>query len=189
MASDKIVFGLNELYYAVATESAGEDGSITTTYGTPKRWNGAVNISFSAEGQNDNFYADDMAYAALQSNSGYSGSLEVALIPDEVLVDVFGFTSPEQDGGVLENSDAKSKYVALMFSIDGDAQGRRMVFYRVKLARPAVEASTKTDSVEVKTQSCDLMATPRPDDHNIKWHCSKDDAGYADFFTSVKVPA
>lgn len=187
MAKDKILYGLSEVHYAIATETVGSDGKITTTYGDVKPWKGAVSLSADAQGQNDNFYADDYAYAALENSTGYDGTLEMANVPDDVLVDVFNFIQPTE-GGVLESANAKTNYIALMFKFDGDANGRKHVFYRVRLGRPAVAGNTKTESVDPKTQSLSLKATPRADDGYIKWHVSKDDTAYANFFNSVTIP-
>lgn len=187
MATNKLMSGLKNVYYAIVTETVGEDGKITSSYGTPKAWNGAVSISFSQNGSNDNFYADDAIYANLYSNTGYTGSFESALIPDDVYTEVFGFTKDSKNG-VAEYSDAHNKYVALMFQFAGDALNRRYCFYRVSLNRPNVESSTKTDSPEAKTQTCDLAATARPDDGLIKYYCEEGSDNYESWFTAVPMP-
>ena len=71
--ANKIKYGLKNVHYAVITED--EDGSIT--YGTPKRIPGAVNLTLEPQGEQAEFYADDMRYFSAFANSGYSGSLEV----------------------------------------------------------------------------------------------------------------
>ena len=183
----KILFGLKNVHYAVVTETIGEDGSVTSTYSTPKRWNGAVKLELSAEGSSKEFYADDMAYAHLSTNAGYSGSLESALVPDDVLVEVFGMKRIGE-GGIAEYSDKEQKYIALAFEISGDASKRRYVFYRVALTRPAISSETVAEDKEALTQSCDLTATQRPDDYLVKYSVDEGDSAYADFFKSVVVP-
>lgn len=185
--ANKIMSGLKNVHYAIATETVGEDGSITTSYGTPKAWKGAVSISLAQTGSNDNFFADDSIYANLFSNQGYNGSLEMALVPDDVNTDVFGMIKDE-NGGIAEYNDAKPKYIALMFEFSGDSQNRRFCFYRVALNRPNVESSTKTESPEAKTQSLDMTATSRPDDGLVKYYCDEDSALYANWYKSVTLP-
>ena len=58
----------------------GEDGNYS--YETPKAIPGAVSISLDAEGDSSPFYADGIVYFRSVSNNGYSGDLEIALIPE-----------------------------------------------------------------------------------------------------------
>lgn len=185
--ANKIMFGLKNVHYAVVTETVGEDGSITSTYGTPKAWKGAVNISLNQNGSNDPFYADDGVWAQLFSNTGYQGSFECAVIPEDVYTEVFGMKK-DANGGVAEYGDAKTKYIALMFEFSGDVENRRFVFYRVSINRPGIESGTKTDSPEAKTQSVDMTASARPDDQLIKYWLDQGMTGYGDFYKSVVLP-
>lgn len=185
--ANKVVFGLSNVHYAIVTETMSE-GEITTSYGPVKKWPGAVNLSFSAEGNSKDFFADDRAYYHLSTNAGYTGSFESAMIPDDVLVEALGMKRVTEGGGIVEVADAESKYIALMFEVKGDASHRRYVFYRVSLTRPNVDAETINDDKEVKTQSIDITATQRPDDGLIKYKVEETDENYKNFFGSVIVP-
>lgn len=185
--ANKVQFGLKNVHYAVVTETVGLDGAITSSYGTVKKWNGAVNIDLSKNGSSEEFYADDRAYYHLETNAGYSGSIECALVPDDILKDVFGMVADSTNGGIAEYSDVEQKYIALLFEISGDASAKRYCFYRVALSRPSVSSSTTTEGKEVKTQTCDLSATQRPDDYLIKYAVTSDDDAYNDFFDAVVV--
>lgn len=186
MANSKVRFGLKNVHYAVVTETLGEDGKITTSYGAVKAWPGAVNLDLSAEGSVDNFYADDYAYYTLSANNGYTGSFESALIPEDVYINVFGQTKTS-DGLVTESTDDEIKYIALMFEVDGDADKRRNVFYRCALARPNAGSNTVEESKEVQTQTVDITVTARPDDGKVKAYCDADASAYAGFFSAVPV--
>ena len=85
--ANKIKYGIRSVYYAVATEGTG--GALT--YATPVALPGAVNLTLSQEGEQNTFYADDVAYFTSNSNNGYSGTLEVALIPDSFRSVMFRF--------------------------------------------------------------------------------------------------
>ncbi len=82
----KIKYGLSQVYYAKATIATNG----TATYGTPVAIPGAVNLTLDAESETEPFYADNIVYYTSVSNNGYSGSLEVALIPDSFMADIFG---------------------------------------------------------------------------------------------------
>ena len=54
----------------------------TYNYATPRAIPGAVSLSLDAEGESTPFYADGIVYFRSVTNNGYSGDLEMALIPD-----------------------------------------------------------------------------------------------------------
>lgn len=187
MASDnKIVFGLSNVHYSVVTETLGEDGYVSS-YGPVKPWPGAVNLQLAADGNQKDFYADDIAYVNLVANAGYSGSLESAMIPDDVYTEVLGFKRA-QGGGIAEYNDAVTKSIALLYEVKGDASKRRYVFYRVALTRPNEDAETITEDKEPKTQSIDIKASARPDDGLTKYRVEEGDSDYEDFFKNVVIP-
>ena len=83
MKKNKIKYNLKNVHAAVLTE---DDG--VYTYGTPKAIPGAVSLSLDAEGDTNPFYADGIVYYRTVANNGYSGDLEIALIPDWVRTDL-----------------------------------------------------------------------------------------------------
>lgn len=177
--TNKIKYGLKNVYYAVITESAG-----TVSYGTPLAMPGAVNLTLSAVGENVTFHADDQIYFEENTNNGYDGSLEVALIPDSFRTDVLGDTV-DTNGAIIENADATVKKCALMFEFDGDAKKTRHVLYSVLPTRPNVEGATKTNTKEPKTESMDISVRPAIDTSDVKAKVKQGDTGYDTFFTAV----
>lgn len=178
--TNKIKYGLRNVYYAVATEGAGG----VLTYGTPVRIPGAVNLSISPEGESEPFYADDIIYYQSQSNNGYTGTLEVALLPDSFLTDVLGDTVDSSDV-VIESAAAVSKEFALMFEFQGDVNATRHVLYRCKAARPEVAGSTKEASVTPQAETLDLTVMPRINDQLVKAKCVATSVAYTGWFTEV----
>lgn len=183
---NKIVFGLSNVHYAIVTETIGDSG-IETSYGPIKAWPGAVTLSLAADGNQKDFYADDTAYYNLVANAGYSGSLETAMIPDDILIEALGFKRA-QGGGIAEYNDGVTKSIALMYEVQGDSTKRRYIFYRVGLTRPNEDAETITEDKEPKTQSVDIKASARPDDGLIKYRVEEEDSDYEGFFENVVIP-
>ena len=73
--ANKVKYGLSNAYYAVLNEAQG-------TFGTPVALPGAVNLSLDQDGETNKFRADNIDFYTSISNNGYSGDLEIALIPD-----------------------------------------------------------------------------------------------------------
>lgn len=176
---NKIKYGLKNVHYSVITEI-----NQTVEYGTPKHIPGAVNLSLSASGEPFQFFADDIAYHEENTNNGYDGTLEMALIPDEYRVDVLGDTL-DDNGALIENANAKVKKHALLFEFDGDKNKTRHVLYNVLPARPNVEGSTKTATKEAKTETMNISVRPALDTSDVKAKLKQDDTGYDTFFSAV----
>ena len=182
----KIKYGLKNVYYAVKTVSS--DGEVS--YGTPVSIPGAVNLSTSQEGDVTKFYADNTVYYKATSNNGYSGDLEIALIPDSFLIDVMGFIE-DANGAIVEDASVKPNDFALIYEIEGDEKARRAVLYNVTAERPSTEAKTAEDKIEVATDKLSITATPREDNSYVKAVLELTDSNseaYESFITSVYEP-
>ena len=178
----KVKYGLSNVYYAIFNE---DDG----TYSTPVAIPGAVSLSLDPEGETTPFRADNIDYWTSVSNNGYSGSLEVALVPDSFLTDVMGEVKDATSGIQYEKADAKPKAFALLFQFENDVNATRYVFYNVKATRPSVSSeTTPTGGIEPQTESMDITASARPQDNITKGRCVTGDPAYADFYKSVVVP-
>lgn len=176
---NKIKYGLKNVYYAPVAES----GSVVS-YGTPVAMPGAVNLTLSAAGENVTFYADDQVYFEENTNNGYDGSLEVALIPDSFRTDILGDTV-DSNGAIIENANATVKKFALMFEFDGDAKKTRHVLYSALPTRPNVEGSTKTNTKEPKTETMNISVRPALDTSNVRAKVLQGNTGYDTFFSTV----
>ncbi len=179
--SNKIKFGLKNVHYAVVTEAGGE-----VEYGTPKRIPGAVNLTLDAAGESVQFYADDMVYYEENTNDGYTGSLEIALIPDDFRKDVLG-EMEDANGALIENKDAKAKHFALLFEFDGDAKKTRHVLYYVLASRPSVSGSTRTNTKEPQTETLNITARPAPDTGDVKAKVPQGSDAYDAFFDEIYI--
>lgn len=182
--ANRVQYGLNNVHYAVVTRAA--DGTIT--YGKPVRIPGAVSITTNPTGGANNFYADNGIYYARNANTGYEGTLSIALIPEQFKIDVLG--EKIVNGMLAEFSDAKSNDIALLYEIDGDEENDRLVFYDVTVARPNNNANTTGESIEITPNELAITIKPRTSDKAIKAVSNEtlDPAIFAAFFTKVQEP-
>jgi len=180
-SGNKVKFGLRNVHYSKITENNG-----VVSYATPIPVPGAVNLVQNASGDPVVFHADDMSYFEENTNNGYEGTLEMALIPDQFRVDIFG-EEFDSNGALIENADAKMSKFALMFEFDGDAKKTRHVMYYVTASRPNVEGSTKTTTKEPKTETMNITSRPAPDTRDVKAKLHQDQTGYDTFYTAVYV--
>lgn len=183
---NKVKFNLRNVHYATFT--TGEDGS--PVYGTPVAIPGGVSISLSPEGDTTPFYADGIPYYVTVANNGYSGELEVALIPDSFRTDVLGETLDQADKVIVEQANIEAKTFALLFQFDGDVNGICHVFYNCTAARPNVEGSTTTESKEPSTETMTITASPLAGNNYVKAKTGAEttETVRANWFKSVWLP-
>lgn len=155
MEKNKVKFGLNKVHYAKIM-SFDDEG--VPTYATPVRIPGAVSLSIDANGEAENFYADNSVYYVINNNSGYEGDLEIALVTLEFATEILG-EKLDNNGVLVETNTAELQQFALLFEFDGDKKHIRHVLYCCSASRPATESSTTEDSKEVKTETLSLTAT------------------------------
>lgn len=104
-----------------------------------------------AEGESSPFYADGIVYIRSVTNNGYSGDLEIALIPEWFRTGILQETL-DGKGVLVENIGVgESVKFALLFEFDGDVNAIRHVLYNCTTSRPSIESETKEDTIEPAT--------------------------------------
>ena len=182
---NKVKYNLKNVHAAKLTK--GDDGNFT--YDTPQAIPGAVSISLEAEGDSSPFYADGIVYFRSTANNGYSGDLEIALIPEWFLTEILQEVK-DNNGVLVEHSDVtESVYFALLFEFDGDIKAIRHVLYNCTASRPSIESETKEETIEPGTETLSLTADPR-EDGLVKSRTGDDttDSVYRNWYQAVYVP-
>ena len=183
--ANKVRYGLEQVYYAVATQGTG--GALT--YATPVAMPGAVNITLSAEGDSNPFYADNILYFQSTANNGYSGTLVLATIPDDFLTDVLGQTA-DNNSILVEKSGTPVVEFALLFQFEGDQNKTRHCMYRCTASRADVSSATVEAGITPQTETLNIVAMPRINDKVVKSKCTDSQpTQYSAWYTQVYAPS
>ncbi|MGT2681442.1 major tail protein [Streptococcus porci] len=182
---NKVKYNLKNVHAAKLTKTP--EG--TFNYATPKPIPGAVSISLEAEGESSPFYADGIVYFRSTSNNGYSGDLEIALIPEWFRTEILN-EELDKNGVLVEKATVKeTEKFALLFEFDGDEKAIRHVLYNCSTSRPSIESETKEESISPGTEKLTLTADPR-EDGLVKSRTgdTTQDASYQNWYKTVYVP-
>ena len=182
---NKVKYNLKNVHAAKLTKTA--DGEYT--YETPKAIPGAVSISLDAEGDSSPFYADGIVYFRSTANNGYSGDLEIALIPEWFRTEILK-EALDKNGVLVESATVtEMEKFALLFEFDGDVRCIRHVLYNCSASRPSIESETKEDAIEPGTEKLSLTADPR-EDGLVKSRTGDaiDEATYNNWYKNVYIP-
>ncbi len=181
---NKVLFGLSNVHVAKMTGD--------NKWEAPVHIPGAVNMSIDPEGDQSVFNADNMAYHTTNTNSGYTGELEMALIPNDILAWMLGWKI-DNNGALVEVADGVPTPFALLFNVQGDQRVRSAVFYKLTANRPSDEHSTTEDTAEPETTTLPFTVTPivyngETVTKSVIEKSTENAAVYSTFFTKVYMP-
>lgn len=184
---NKVKFNIKNVHVAKQTETTSGEGT-TYEYAAPKNIPGAVSLSLDAEGEISKFYADGIAYYVTSSNNGYSGDVEMAIIPSWFREEILNETK-DGNGVLIENADSGINPFALLFEFDGDVKAIRRCLYNCTCTRPSIESETTEETKEPGTETLSITASPRADGL-VKAQTGPDttDSAYAEWYKTVYVP-
>ena len=158
----KVKFGLSNVHFFVLTETTDpQTGEITMSYGAAIACPGAVNLTLDvADTESEPFYADDGVYYLPPAQpGGYTGTLEVALIPDALKLALMAYKK-DTDDVMIEVGETKNVYAAFTFEVDNDEKARRLVYYKASLGQPSVSAATTEATKTPTTETIPLTVIP-----------------------------
>lgn len=180
--ANKVKFGLRNVWIAPITST-----SPSYTYSTPFSLPGAVNLTLTATGDRNDFFADDVVYFAQYANNGYEGELEIAMITDEFRTAILGETADGNEA-LVETADDIITPFAMGFEVQGDDKGRRCWYYNVTAGRPGADAQTTEATITPQTDTLQITAAARITDHAVRVVMpltSSNSTAYSNFFSSV----
>lgn len=182
--SNKVKYNLKNVHAAIQTETNG-----AYSYAETRAIPGAVSLSLEAQGEDSPFYADGIVYFLSPGNNGYSGDLEIALIPEWFRIQILK-EKKDTNGVLIEKADGtEAVKFALLFEFDGDEKAIRHVMYNCTVARPSIGSKTREENIEPETESMTITNTPRTDGLvKAKTGDETTEATYNGWYESVYVP-
>ena len=188
MGANKVKYNLKNVFAAKVTETTTDDGT-AYSYEKPRSIPGAVSLSMEAQGESSPFYADGIVYFRTYANNGYSGDLEMALIPEWFRTDILG-EKLDAKGVLVENgNEVTNNRFALLFEFDGDVHAIRHVLYYCSASRPSIESKTKEANIEPGTEKLSISADNRSDGLvKARTGDETDETTYAGWYQNVYVP-
>lgn len=182
-----VQFGISNAYYAVRKP----DGS----YEAPVRLEGAQNLTISNSGSDSNVvYADNINFWSRTTKAGRSGDLQLTKFPESFYIDVLGQEKSASTGMLYESPNDVSKEFALLFQLETNLGGKRVVWYRCTATTPTYTAATVTESITEASESSTITASAATFGTGgnavtkTQGVCETGDAAYATFFNAVVVP-
>lgn len=181
---NKVRFGLENLHVA-PIEIVDDE----VTFETPIHIPGVVGFNANPDGNDVEFWADNIKYYYREVNNGYTGDIETALFPNQVLTVLLGWVIDSNDV-LVEIADAIPTPFALMGQFLGDVHAGRFVYYNCTGGRPGQASSTKTETADPETETMPLEILPLKigGKNLVKAVVEADSETYEDFFDAVYVP-
>lgn len=141
------------------------DGS----YGPIREYDLPVNLSLERQSNLQDFYAGNRKVASIETDQGFSGSLEGMYFPDWFLTEILNQVV-DDDGAILQGGGEKSSYYAMGFQFEGDESGTRVWACKCKSTPPKGSHQTTDEGVNADHETVDVSATSRTfTDGNNTW--------------------
>lgn len=187
---NKVTYGFDKVHYALYNDN-GTDGLIGT-YETPKRITGGVGFSPTAQGGSTSFYADNGPYHTITQDNGVQGDLEMALFPDEFLIETLNWVRDDK-GILVEKANVSQNPFALLFEVLGNVEPIRVAYLHCLGAKPNDSYITSQENVTIQGKTMNITAKPIQVTQNvatavIKVKRSEDPEIFDSFFEKVYIP-
>src|SRR5699024_9024090 len=177
----KLVHGLSDFHLAVLLK----DDVTGVEYSEVHKLEGAVNVSITPNTESNTKYADNIAFAVLNSLSDIDATLSVIDIPATIKKEVYG--QKQSESGVLfSNQDDDIKEVALGFRARTQGGGSR--FYWMLKGKPElIGIEHETDEGAEESKDAEMNIKFMPLRHNGNWKAELDstDVTVDEFFADV----
>lgn len=183
----KVLFNIKKLQMSPITAMTA-DG--LPTYASPIKVPGTVSLKLDQEGESEPFYADGIAYFSAPASTMYTGSLENAHFPPEVLKAIYAYI--EDNNLNLVETDDPVKEFGAQFACDSDDGEVYFTLYRVSSTKPNINLQTKESKATINGESVNITVSPvvlADGKTVIKSFANKEASNYSDYFSKIELPS
>lgn len=176
----KLIHGLSNFHIAVLMQ----DDRTGVEYATVQHIEGAVSVSVTPNTDSNTKYADNGAFAVLNSLSDIGVTMAAVDIPTEIKREMYG--QKMVNGVVFSNKDDIIKEVALGFEAKIRGGGTRF-YWLLKGTPEIIGIEHQTDEGNIESQDAELTLTFTPLRYNGEWKAELDSdvVTTADWFEEV----
>lgn len=163
-----VTIGLDSIYYAILTK----DEVTGVEYETPKRYQGAIQLTSTPTTNTATLYADDQASEVATSMGDITVTLNMKDLPASVAADLLG-SEIDENGVLLSSAQDNAPYVAIGFrSLKSDGTYRYVWLYKGKFQPEQTDIQTKGETPTFQTPT--LNATFMPREYDKQWRARVD---------------
>ncbi len=183
----KVLFNIKKLQLSKITDIS--DAGYPTYAGAIKV-PGTVSLVMDQEEATDPFYADGIVYYLPTGAETATGTLENALLPEEVLKEIFAYV--ESTNGEMVSTDGQTSEFGMQFAVDSDDGEVYFTYYRVSSNKPGDNFTTNAPNATINPQSLSLTASTITladgKTNCMKSYATKNASNYSTYFDAISVP-
>lgn len=186
--------GIRQLVIAELTETVGEDGTVTETYGKVQPLSGVQSLSGEVNESTETHYYDDMAAIVVDSEGEDTYTVTVSIPAKKTRALIEGTTYDEATGALIGTQKVK-KYFAMGFIADKlNGVEEYNWIYKGKFTGGSTEHNTKDDGTDGTNMEYTFTSIHTATEYTKGGSCkylSVDNDGKADlstFFDTVTTP-
>ncbi|MGR6115711.1 major tail protein [Aeribacillus composti] len=165
----KVIHGLDMFHIAKLTSDSRDAEPV---YATPEPVPGAVNVSVNPQTESNTFYADNGAYAVLNSMGDIEVTIGVADLPLSLQKEIFGHQ--EENGVQFASINDNISEIALGFRSKVSTGGYRYYWF-LKGKPQLVPIEGQTDEANANPQTANLTIRFMPLEYNGRWKAQAED--------------
>lgn len=183
----------NRVNWGLAASAWGKitvDANGNDVYGAPNMFLGNRQVNWDPAGDLVKVFADGTVIYTGRQNSGYTGSLELTNLDDELAKWALSETVDSKNVQIEEKEPVVNRFYLLWEWVQ-DSKNTRHIMYNITASRPSMSATTAgdNDSKTAQYRTLNLTAIPRADGIvKASTRVDVDSTTYNNWFSAAYVP-
>jgi phi13 family phage major tail protein len=164
--------GVDQAYFALLTQ----DNASGVVYGTPTQMQGVRQIAYNPNPQQEVYYADDGAYTTISQDGDIDMVVTVADLDPAIYATILGVTQSGTNGVIEEDKTDNPPELAFGYRTQkSNGEYRYIWVLKGKFSKPALDAQTKSDSINAQDREINFKGLNRDYDGKKRRRVDSDD--------------